>query len=548
MAVLLSIIGLIAITIHYHMVMRSVIEERDEQLFSLAYSFDTSVVHKLSELDGEMEFLLHRHSYAEIEPKLEEFSSLNELNDYFAASHLFRKDSLEGIVVLNDQDEQIYALYQNDLSNDYQYAFMDDNDGDGMYVCYDQFGKYSIALERISPNNPAYRYYTLVDLNHFYDSIVPKKLQESHWVVFYDRGCGLLLQNHDNQDAWMVLTEDEIRERKDGYSIILKNDLADTQGAETYYYPNYHEVMVPERIITLPRSQTENGYFSIGISRDSDQLYNDLRRGRNRQLFFMVLLLISGMIITWFIIENQNTLKNAERDLEEQKRKKELLEAQMKEKELMNALEEAQMQNSIHQLQPHFLYNSLSSIREIVLESPEYGAEMLMEFTNFLRACLRAMSSKELIPFSQELKNIKAYVNIEKMRLGDRLVVVYDIQEKDFLIIPLGVQPLVENAIRHGISKKRNKTGTVTIRSYREDDSIIISVEDNGIGFDVEKTVQEITSGKRDSTGIANLAMRYENGMNAKLDGTSQIGVGTRAFIKIPIKDSLGGNDESSNS
>ncbi|MCQ2510594.1 MAG: histidine kinase [Lachnospiraceae bacterium] len=546
-ATVLLLVGIIAINVLYSVQLKTVIEERDEQLFSLAHAIDSNLVHKLEELTDDLNYGLSRNEYAAIEKKLKDDHDFDEINQYFSTSHLFEQSSLEGVVIFDDQYNQLYSLNQNDLSNDRQYTFLRDEDNDSIYFCYDQFGKYSVALEQQSANK-AFWYYVLVDLNHFYDSIVPEKLQASNWVVFYDRGSGVLLQNHDNQDAWLVLDEEAIMERQDGYSIILKNVLADKTGAETYYWPNYYGKNVPERIITLPQSMTQNGYFTIGISRDSEALYKRLDHGRILQFFLMFLFVASGIIFARSVIQYRLRIRSTLADLERQKNEKALLEAQMKEKELKSALKEAQMRNSIRQLQPHFLYNALSSIREIVLESPEYGADMLMDFTNFLRACLKAMSTKELIPFSQELKNIKAYVNIEKMRLGDRLTVVYDIQEDDFLIIPLGVQPLVENAIRHGISKKRNKTGTVAIRTYRENGQIVISVEDDGTGFDVPKILDEIASGKRDSTGISNLKMRFANRMNATLEGTSEVGKGTVAYIKIPLEDSLGGNDESSNS
>ena len=90
-----------------------------------------------------------------------------------------------------------------------------------------------------------------------------------------------------------------------------------------------------------------------------------------------------------------------------------------------SAMEEMRMKNCVSQMNPHFLYNALSSIREIVLTDPEFGADMLYDFTTHLRASIRALSNDGRIWFSQELENIRAYVNIEKMRFGDRLQVDY---------------------------------------------------------------------------------------------------------------------------
>ena len=201
---------------------------------------------------------------------------------------------------------------------------------------------------------------------------------------------------------------------------------------------------------------------------------------------------------------------------------------------LQETLKQMRMKNFISQMHPHFLYNALSSIREIVLTDPEYGADMLYDFTTHLRASIRAMSNDNKIWFSQELENIKAYVNIEQMRFGDRLKVVYDIQAADFQIIPLSIQPIVENAIKHGLYEKGAEGGTVAIRTREWNDGVEIIVADDGIGFDPEAIRREILDGKRDSTGLFNLIFRLENMMQATVELRSRPGEGTTAVIRIP--------------
>lgn len=200
-------------------------------------------------------------------------------------------------------------------------------------------------------------------------------------------------------------------------------------------------------------------------------------------------------------------------------------------------LEELKIKNFTSQMQPHFLYNTLASIREIVLDDPEYASELLCDFTTHLRACLRSVTSDTLVPFSRELENIEAYVRIEKMRFGDRLEIRYECEEQDFLVIPLGIQPLVENAIRHGVYERGKQGGTVVVRTARKQDNIEVVVEDNGVGFDYDSIMQEIKAGTRDSTGIFNLIFRFERILNAKVKVESQPGVGTRITILIPIKE-----------
>ena len=204
----------------------------------------------------------------------------------------------------------------------------------------------------------------------------------------------------------------------------------------------------------------------------------------------------------------------------------------------------SRIRNFTSQMQPHFLYNALGSIQEVMLEDPQYASELLGVFTAHLRSCIRSMTSDAPIPFAQELSNIKAYVNIEKMRLGKKLKMDYDIETCDFLILPLSIQPIVENAIRHGVYPKGEEGGTVTLKTRQEGDRILIIVEDDGVGFDVEEFRESLRSGKTDSAGLKNISFRLDRMLQASLDIESRNGEGTKVTISIP----KGENNESDNS
>ncbi|MBP3853676.1 MAG: histidine kinase, partial [Erysipelotrichaceae bacterium] len=211
-----------------------------------------------------------------------------------------------------------------------------------------------------------------------------------------------------------------------------------------------------------------------------------------------------------------------------------LTEQQRKEKELRELEEELQrirLRNFTSQMQPHFLYNTLGSIQEIILEDPEYACQLLGDFTIHLRSCIRAMSNDHLISFEEELKNIQAYVNIEKMRLKEKLQVIYDIGCKDFLILPLSVQPLVENAIRHGIYQRGKQGGHVWIQTRENEDHYQIVIRDDGIGFDVPSVLSQRES---DSTGLKNTLFRLNKILHAHVDIQSMTGQGTGVTITIP--------------
>ena len=215
-------------------------------------------------------------------------------------------------------------------------------------------------------------------------------------------------------------------------------------------------------------------------------------------------------------------------DLTEQQRKDKELQ------ELEHQLQMSRIHNFTSQMQPHFLYNALGSIQEVILDNPEYASKLIGNFTTHLRSCIRAMSNDTPIPFVEELENIKAYVNIEKMRFGEKLKVNYEIDDKDFSIIPLSIQPLVENAIRHGIYNRGNAGGTVTVSTKQTDSAIIIQVTDDGVGFDYKKLFEDIENGKRDSTGIKNLKFRFEKVMHATVNIESVLQKGTTITVTIP--------------
>lgn len=224
-----------------------------------------------------------------------------------------------------------------------------------------------------------------------------------------------------------------------------------------------------------------------------------------------------------------------------------LTEQQKKEKEreeLERRLQMSRIRNFTGQMKPHFLYNALGSIQEIVLEDPQYAFDLLGDFTTYLRGCIRSMSNDKTVSFMQELDNIRAYVNVEKMRFGDKLLVDYDLQATDFEILPLSIQPLVENAIRHGIYQKGKMGGTVTIRTREDEDFWTIIIKDDGVGFDREKYLKAMEDEKSESTGLKNISFRLKEVLGAEINLETVIGEGTSVTVSIPKK---GGNANENN-
>nr|MBQ4454104.1 hypothetical protein [Clostridia bacterium] len=107
-------------------------------------------------------------------------------------------------------------------------------------------------------------------------------------------------------------------------------------------------------------------------------------------------------------------------------------------------------------------------------------------------------------------------------------------QVTDFQILPLSIQPIVENAIRHGIYERGEKGGTVSIKTIEDDTSVKIIVEDDGVGFDVETFNNNLVSGEVDSTGLNNIMFRLDKMMNASVTIKSKKWIGTTVFISVP--------------
>ncbi|MBO7310208.1 MAG: histidine kinase, partial [Clostridia bacterium] len=139
----------------------------------------------------------------------------------------------------------------------------------------------------------------------------------------------------------------------------------------------------------------------------------------------------------------------------------------------------------LSQINPHFVYNTLSTIAAMCDSAPTQAKHLTIDFAKYLRRNIDTLSMDEKIPFDRELEHVECYLKIEKARFRERLNIIYSIQCKDFSVPPLTIQPLVENAIKHGITKKASG-GTIKICTYENDTSYFIEIIDDGVGFDTE--------------------------------------------------------------
>lgn len=185
------------------------------------------------------------------------------------------------------------------------------------------------------------------------------------------------------------------------------------------------------------------------------------------------------------------------------------------------------------QIQSHFLYNILALIRQLCDSDPALAKEAITEFSFFLRANMSALNDisegRGMISFEQEIGHVKNYLKLEKMRFGDRLKVVYEIGPMDFQLPSLSIQPLVENAVRHGILRKE-EGGTVTIRSEEDGSGFMVTIQDDGVGMEPASD----DGGERIHIGIKNVKSRIAAMCGGSVEICENPGKGTVAVIRIP--------------
>ena len=199
------------------------------------------------------------------------------------------------------------------------------------------------------------------------------------------------------------------------------------------------------------------------------------------------------------------------------------------EKEKMLSEEKLKLVNQ--QMKPHFIFNTLALIRFQCLTAPGEAAETVTEFSNYLRGITDYLTEADCISIETELDIVQNYLLIQSKRFGDGIRVEYDVQEKDFDVPPFSVQTLAENAVHHGFKSGQSEKGLIRLSTKREGKNRIVTVEDNGAGFDTNKLNERE---EKNSVGIANTRNRVEIMCRGELKIESEPGKGTRAIIIIP--------------
>ena len=208
--------------------------------------------------------------------------------------------------------------------------------------------------------------------------------------------------------------------------------------------------------------------------------------------------------------------------------RKQYLEA-IRYQQMQKELYEAKVAVMTSQIRPHFMYNALTSIAMMCELDPKTAKQATITFAKYLRGNMDSLKQTAPVPFTQELEHLKKYLYIEKLRFDDLLNIEYDIQATDFVLPLLSIQPLVENAVKHGVGMKEDG-GTVKISTRETETAYEVVIEDDGVGFDVNEQKDD----GRSHVGMENTKKRLRDMCGGEVKITSVIGKGTTAIVVLP--------------
>ena len=232
------------------------------------------------------------------------------------------------------------------------------------------------------------------------------------------------------------------------------------------------------------------------------------------QYVFLVLVAVAAIMVLKFIPSNINVVTKAK-------------ELEMEKAVLNAALAESRISTMMSQIRPHFIYNTLGSIEQLCLLDPPKAGALVHNFAKYLRGNFGELDNPKPILMSQEMEHVHHYISIENVRFPD-MTFMFEMNSEDFYIPALTIQPIVENAIKHGLMKLQ-EGGTIRVVSYETDTDYCISVIDDGVGFDTNALIDE-----RKHVGLRNIRERLKVMVNGTLAIESTVGVGTKVLITIP--------------
>jgi len=280
---------------------------------------------------------------------------------------------------------------------------------------------------------------------------------------------------------------------------------------------------VEVRVVPAAQSEPMADVYAVTVG-DAEPFALRVRRGARR-----------GLLLSSEVDLIRQGAQLVGRRLEALARERERIELSRREASLMHQLVDAELRALRAQINPHFLFNSLNTIAALVHQDPTLAESMTLRLARIFRYVL-TQTEKSFSPLHEEIDFLRAYLDIEQMRFGDRLQVRFDVAETvaDQPIPSLILQPLVENAIRHGFAPKLGPCQLV-VRCEAQREELALSVEDDGVGVLPDDPRRAPAGG----IGLRNVRERLATvyGARARLSFESVPRRGTRAIVYLPLGD-----------
>ena len=239
-------------------------------------------------------------------------------------------------------------------------------------------------------------------------------------------------------------------------------------------------------------------------------------------LIIIILLVVQVKRLRWMLEKKERKIGRVQGDIRK------------REAEVRNL----QTSIALSQIKPHFLYNALNTIYVLCGKDLEKGRQAISDLSDYLRINIGSIDSKFPIAFEKEMEHVKKYLAIEQLRFPDEFTVSVVTPVTDFLLPALSLQPLVENAVRYGVVPK-GEDGLILITTRETNKEYVVSVVDNGPGFDTSVLEAMEDDDSPNHIGILNVRERLQRLSGGTLEIRSTIDYGTEAIIRIPKERTL---------
>lgn len=231
-------------------------------------------------------------------------------------------------------------------------------------------------------------------------------------------------------------------------------------------------------------------------------------------LWILVFASISVSLMAAYGVESQYKVRKMKAD-----------EALRQIKALQQQLDWEQTNTLLSQISTHFFYHTLNALQALIILKPQSAYKMAGDFSRYLRFNIDAIAvGGGIVSFKEELRAVRAYADINELQLGDRLHVIFDVPDVDFKIPALTIEPIVGNAILHGIKPKVGG-GTVRVTLTQDETNWYVTVADDGLGFDISQQPKET------SIGLSNVRQRIKKFPGCSLEIDSKPGQGTTVVL-----------------